>query len=124
VEAEPVELPFTGLDDDVAVVRTAIEAAGPDVVVCGHSYGGSVISAAARRLPVRHLVYLCAFMVDEDEDAMANWLSEPARCTGRSSMSTAGWVSIPSRPASVSTPMRPDAERSATTSWSACLMVV
>jgi pimeloyl-ACP methyl ester carboxylesterase len=77
VEADPVELPFTGFDDDVAVARAAIEAAGPEVVVCGHSYGGSVISAAARRLPVRNLVYLCAFMVDEDEDATAKWFSEP-----------------------------------------------
>jgi pimeloyl-ACP methyl ester carboxylesterase len=82
VEADPVELPFTGFDDDVAVARAAIEAAGADVVVCGHSYGGSVISAAARRLPVRHLVYLCAFMVDEDEDAMATWLSEPVALHG------------------------------------------
>lgn len=77
VRADAVDLPFTGFDDDVATARAAIEAAGPDVVVCGHSYGGSVISAAARGLPVRHLVYLCAFMVDEDEEATATWFREP-----------------------------------------------
>ncbi len=71
VAADAVELPFTGFADDVAVTRAAIERAGPDVVVCGHSYGGLVISAAARELPVGHLVYLCAFMVDDNEEPWA-----------------------------------------------------
>lgn len=77
VATDAVELPLSGFDDDVAAARATIEAAGPDVVVCGHSYGGYVISAAARGLPVGHLVYLCAFMVDEGEDAMAAWGAEP-----------------------------------------------
>ena len=55
----------------------AIERAGPGVVVCGHSYGGFVISAAARGLPVGHLVYLCAFMVDEGEEPFPLWFSHP-----------------------------------------------
>jgi pimeloyl-ACP methyl ester carboxylesterase len=73
VAAEAVELPFTGFPDDVAAVREAIDRAGSDAVVCGHSYGGFVISAAARGLPVSHLVYLCAFMVDADENAFGMW---------------------------------------------------
>lgn len=75
VAADGVELPFTGFADDVAVTRAAIERAGPDVVVCGHSYGGLVISAAARELPVGHLVYLCAFMVDDNEEPWPLWFS-------------------------------------------------
>ena len=77
IESEAVELPFTGFDDDAATARDAIERAGPGVVVCGHSYGGFVISAAARGLPAAHLVYLCAFMVDEGEDPWGLWFSKP-----------------------------------------------
>ena len=71
------ELPFTGFPGDVATARELIEQAGPGAVVCGHSAGGLVISAAARGLPVSHLVYLCAFMIDEDEDPWSLWFSEP-----------------------------------------------
>jgi pimeloyl-ACP methyl ester carboxylesterase len=67
-DATAVELPLTGADDDVAAARTAIEAAGPDCVVVGHSYGGMVISRAATGLPVRHLVYLAAFMPEPGEE--------------------------------------------------------
>ena len=77
VPAVAVELPFTGFADDVAATRAAIERAGPDAVVCGHSYGGFVISAAARDLDVARLVYLCAFMVDEDEDVFRRWFAHP-----------------------------------------------
>ena len=44
VTADAPELPFTGFADDVAVARDAIDRAGPGVVVCGHSYGGMVVS--------------------------------------------------------------------------------
>ena len=77
VPVDAVELPFTGFPDDAAAARVAIERAGPGAVVCGHSYGGFVISAAARDLPVGHLVYLCAFMVDEDEEPFPLWFSHP-----------------------------------------------
>jgi pimeloyl-ACP methyl ester carboxylesterase len=77
IPAEAVELPFTGFPDDAAAAREAIERAGPGAVVCGHSYGGFVISAAARGLPVGCLVYLCAFMVDEDEEPFPLWFSHP-----------------------------------------------
>jgi pimeloyl-ACP methyl ester carboxylesterase len=77
VPSVAVELPFTGFPDDAATARAAIEQAGPDAVVCGHSYGGFVISAAARGLPVAHLVYLCAFMVEADEEPFTLWFSQP-----------------------------------------------
>ena len=67
-----VDLPLTGLDDDAAAARAAIAAAGPGTVVVGHSYGGEVISAAARGVPeAAHLIYLCALMPDEGEDVGA-----------------------------------------------------
>jgi pimeloyl-ACP methyl ester carboxylesterase len=59
----------THVDDVCAVVRATAAESGP-VVLVGHSYGGSVITAAADRLPedVSALVYLDAF-VPEDGDS-------------------------------------------------------
>jgi pimeloyl-ACP methyl ester carboxylesterase len=68
--AHAVTLPLTGADDDVAAARAAIEAAGPECIVVGHSYGGMVISRAAAGLPVRHLVYLAAFMPEPGEQML------------------------------------------------------
>jgi pimeloyl-ACP methyl ester carboxylesterase len=69
VATHAVELPFEGFDTDVATARAAIVAAGDSALVVGHSYGGVVVTAAASGLPnVAHLVYLCAFMLDADED--------------------------------------------------------
>ncbi len=68
IEAVVPELPFTGIVDDAAAARRAIDEAaafGP-VVVCGHSYGGRVISRAASGHPaVRHLMYLAAVQSDD-----------------------------------------------------------
>ncbi|HEX9259978.1 MAG TPA: alpha/beta hydrolase [Acidimicrobiales bacterium] len=77
LSAHAVELPLQGFPGDAAAARAAIEAAGPGAVVVGHSYGGFVISAAARDLHVGHLVYMTAFMVDEGEDPWAPWFARP-----------------------------------------------
>lgn len=68
---DTVSLPLTGLADDATVVRAAIERAPvDDVVLVGHSYGGSVISAAGQGDPtVRRLVYVAAVANDEGESA-------------------------------------------------------
>jgi pimeloyl-ACP methyl ester carboxylesterase len=76
VSSDAVELPLTGLADDASTARAAIEAAiadaGPGVVVVGHSYGGIVISEAAAGIDgVGRLVYLAAFMTDEDDDELS-----------------------------------------------------
>jgi pimeloyl-ACP methyl ester carboxylesterase len=69
ISVTAVELPLTGLDDDVTTARRAIEAAGEGVVVVGHSYGGEVIGRAAAGVPgVKRLVFLAAFMLDNDDD--------------------------------------------------------
>jgi pimeloyl-ACP methyl ester carboxylesterase len=69
VAAVAVELPLLeGLERDAAVARAAIDRLDGPVVVCGHSYGGLVISsAAAGAANVEHLVYLCAFQLAPDE---------------------------------------------------------
>lgn len=71
VEAVAVELPFSGFDDDVAAARSAISSAGPDVVVCAHSYGGVVVNEATVDLRnVGHIVYLAAFINTGDLSAV------------------------------------------------------
>src|SRR5262245_41336263 len=43
-----------------------------DVVLCGHSYGGCVISGVADRIPerIRSLVYLDAFVLEDGENIL------------------------------------------------------
>ena len=65
-----VDLPSTlspegSFEDDVAVVRDAI--GGEPSVLCGHSYGGAVIGAAAAHDDVVHAVFLCAFALEDGE---------------------------------------------------------
>lgn len=66
------------LHDDAAVVRTALDAIDGPALVCGHSYGGFVITEAAADHPaVRRLVYLAAYMPDDGETLLSLTASEP-----------------------------------------------
>lgn len=63
-----VDLPFTGHGDDIAATRAVLDEIAGRKVLVGHSYGGSVISGAgADRSDIAHLVYVCAFMLEEGE---------------------------------------------------------
>ena len=62
-----------------------------DVILCGHSYGGCVISGAADRIPERiaALVYLDAFVLDNGEslfhlvpEAQVQGMTQQAQTTG------------------------------------------
>jgi pimeloyl-ACP methyl ester carboxylesterase len=68
VKVDAVELPLTSFADDVHATSAAVAAAGGPVVLCGHSYGGAVITEAGDHPAVRRLVYLCAFALDPGED--------------------------------------------------------
>lgn len=69
VEPIAIELPLTGFGDDVDCVRALVER-HEQVVVCGHSYGGRVASAALEDLTnVTHIVYLSALMLTPGEAA-------------------------------------------------------
>jgi pimeloyl-ACP methyl ester carboxylesterase len=65
--------PDTNLSTDAAAVREVIEQLGDEVVVCGHSYGGMVIShpAVGTHPQVARLVYLCAFMPDSGQSLLS-----------------------------------------------------
>ncbi|SFP25492.1 Alpha/beta hydrolase family protein [Amycolatopsis rubida] len=62
-------LPMTSLADDIAEVRREIATFGGPVVLAGHSYGGAVISGAAKDNPqVNALAYFAAYVPDEGEN--------------------------------------------------------
>jgi pimeloyl-ACP methyl ester carboxylesterase len=65
VASVAVDLPMTTLDADAAVVRHALRSLDDDAVVIGHSWGGSPVTlGASGEGNVRHLIYLCAFMIE------------------------------------------------------------
>jgi pimeloyl-ACP methyl ester carboxylesterase len=59
--------PLLDLHGDAARVREVLDGLDGDCVLLGHSYGGAVITEAGNHPAVRHLVYLCAFALDEGE---------------------------------------------------------
>ena len=96
--AVAVELPLTGYQDDVATVRRAIREASDEVVVCAHSYGGMVVSAAAQGLAgIRRLVFLAAFQPDVGEDLASLLLREPSAVTEAMVVGPLGITVDPSR---------------------------
>lgn len=60
----PADDPAATFDGYADVVCAALDGAGGDVVVVGHSLGGNTIPLVAARRPVRHLIYLCALVPD------------------------------------------------------------
>ncbi len=57
-----------GLQDDARHLGESLSRIPGPVVLCGHSYGGMVISAAdLGRTQIRRLVYLCAYMTEAGE---------------------------------------------------------
>ncbi|MGA0330090.1 MAG: alpha/beta fold hydrolase [Ilumatobacteraceae bacterium] len=75
IESYAVELPFTSLDDDVRIVREAIDELGPVTVVC-HSYSGIVAALAAHR--AAHIVHVAARLpavAESPQSITASWNS-------------------------------------------------
>jgi pimeloyl-ACP methyl ester carboxylesterase len=62
--------PLGDLATDAAALRAALDQVDT-AVVCGHSYGGAVISEGAEHPAVRHLVYLAAILLDVGESCSA-----------------------------------------------------
>ena len=78
VAVRTVDLPSVGarpgsgtdLSADAAAVEAVVESVGGPVVLCGHSYGGMVISHVAAE-QVARLVYICAFMPSEGDSLVS-----------------------------------------------------
>ncbi|CAD5106196.1 alpha/beta hydrolase [Zestomonas carbonaria] len=64
VEVTVVQNPLTSLADDVAATQRALNNQQGQVVLVGHSWGGTVISEAGNHEKVSALVYVAAFAPD------------------------------------------------------------
>ncbi|WP_434698136.1 alpha/beta hydrolase [Pseudomonas sp. D1-1] len=64
IKVTVVQNPLTSLADDVAATQRVLNNQENDVVLVGHSWGGTVISEAGSDKKVRSLVYVAAFAPD------------------------------------------------------------
>ncbi|MDR9752467.1 alpha/beta hydrolase [Pseudomonas sp. SZMC_28357] len=64
IKVTVVQNPLTSLADDVAATQRVLNNQDSDVVLVGHSWGGTVISQAGTDKKVRSLVYVAAFAPD------------------------------------------------------------
>ena len=66
------------ISPDAAAVRTSFARAGGPVVLVGHSYGGTVITAAGTDSRVVALVYICAFAPEDGDTTLVDQNKYPA----------------------------------------------
>jgi len=59
------------LEEDVAAVKRALARVNSPAILVGHSYAGTVITAAGADERVAGLVYICALAPDEDETSQS-----------------------------------------------------
>ncbi|EJT50230.1 hydrolase/acyltransferase [Trichosporon asahii var. asahii CBS 8904] len=91
-----VDIPLTSIEDDVAVVKRAIEATPGDVILVGHSYAGVVISYAGTDIKkVRGLVYIAAIVPDAGESVSDILAWDPAKCADAIKPTSQGLLYIP-----------------------------
>ncbi|QSB25275.1 alpha/beta fold hydrolase [Flavobacterium sp. CLA17] len=62
-----VQLPLTGLADDVAAVKRVLDKLEGPTVLAGHSWAGAVIAEAGTDPKVESLVFIAAFVPDAGE---------------------------------------------------------
>jgi len=90
-----VQNPLTSYADDVATTRRVIDAQSGSVVLVGHSYGGAVITGAARNAAnVRALVYVAAFAPDAGENLQALLEKYPSKIGAALVPDAAGFLYI------------------------------
>jgi pimeloyl-ACP methyl ester carboxylesterase len=63
--------------DDAAAVRTSLSRASGPVVLVGHSYGGTVITAAGTDDRVAALVYICALAPEDGDTSLLDQTKYP-----------------------------------------------
>lgn len=69
--------PNTALADDVAATKRTIDKMDGPVILVGHSYGGVIITEAGNDEKVAGLVYVAAFVPDENESLLKLLQSGP-----------------------------------------------
>lgn len=75
------------LKGDVAAVHKALGRVSSPVILVGHSYGGTVITAAGTDERVAGLVYICALAPDADETLQTSRINFRARKSSTTSKS-------------------------------------
>jgi pimeloyl-ACP methyl ester carboxylesterase len=78
----PIEDPDAGLTRYAEVVTDALGDVDGDVVLVGHSFGGSTIPLVARRRPVARLVFLCALVPRPGASAADRYAGDPVFVDG------------------------------------------
>jgi pimeloyl-ACP methyl ester carboxylesterase len=73
-----VQQPLTSLEQDVAATRSILDQQDGDVVLVGHSYGGTIITAAGDHPKVTALVYVAALQPDQGESTSQLLQSMPS----------------------------------------------
>ena len=97
-EVIAVQLPLTSLKEDVAATQRAIARAHGDVVLVGHSWGGTVISEAGNDARVKALVYVAAFAPDSGKSTADLAGSYPAPPGSAGIVTTAdGFLYLPAK---------------------------
>jgi pimeloyl-ACP methyl ester carboxylesterase len=72
-----------GLAEDARQLSELLSTIAGPIILCGHSYGGMVISAAdTGHADVRQLVYLCAYMTEAGESVESSLRSAGERRPG------------------------------------------
>ncbi len=97
-EVIAVQLPLTSLKEDVAATQRTIARAHGDVVLVGHSWGGTVISEAGNDARVKALVYVAAFAPDSGKSTADLAGSYPAPPGSAGIVKTAdGFLYLPAK---------------------------
>lgn len=91
-----VQLPLTSLDDDVARTRRQVAGLDGPLTLVGHSYGGMVISGAARGDDrVAALVFVAAYVPDGSETVVTlSGRGAPTPGAGAIRIADDGWTSL------------------------------
>ena len=90
-----VQNPLTSFADDVASTRRVVDAQSGPVILVGHSYGGAVITTAARGAAnVKALVYIAAFGPDTGENLQALLQEYPSKIGAALVPDAAGFLYI------------------------------
>jgi pimeloyl-ACP methyl ester carboxylesterase len=83
-----VQEPLITLNGDVTATRRVIDMQPGEVVLVGHSYGGSIITEAGNDPKVAALVYICAHAPDAGETQAENGKRFPSVLSNASAIET------------------------------------
>jgi pimeloyl-ACP methyl ester carboxylesterase len=83
--------PETSYAEDQKCTKAAIDAMSGQVVLVGHSYGGSIITEAGNHPNVAALVYIAAFALDEGESCASIEQAVPQASTAFKPDANGNW---------------------------------